>query len=1360
MVRDRGFRLLAVVMLALLSVASVVTAPAVVPDVARLSPPGALAYACPQPLGLQNGSFETPIIGPDEYGHTIGFVSPADVIWSTTGPSGTVEIWNDSGVAEVVDIQAYDGDQFAEINARNVGQLYQDLDTSTLQGQTLAWSFAHHARVGTDVMGLYIGRPGSERLVRQASDNVADGWVVYSGTYTVPIGQMVTRFGYRAISTGSGDPSVGNFLDAISFGTPGCSTDLSVEKTTTQRTFTPGGAISYTITIRNTGAEPGEFDVVGATLADTVPADITDVTWTCDASSGSACGEATGSGNEINTTYDILEGGTITYRVTGTVSGSSAATALTNTATVSLPATSGGMPIADTNPDNNTDRVTLQRATLGISLDKISDYYESLVVGQTVPYIFLVTNTGQIPLANVTVTDSLPGLSAISPASWPSLAPGETAEFTASYVITQDDVDHGTLTNAAVATGDPPATCLSCDPPTAEDTETIPGSPEPLLKIEKTSDNPDTGELRYPGDLIRYTYTVTNIGNVTATNVTVTDPMEGLSEISPAVVDVLYPGDVAVFTAEYVVTETEDDSGVLYNAASANATPPSGCVGCGDFNEPTATLEVILPQHADLAIIKQANDGAEDAQVGDVITFTFVVENTGNVGIEDVTIDDDMPELTWITGPNLGRLGVGDTVTAVAQMTVGQGDYDNGGVYNVARVVGTPDPACTTCDPIVRSPEDIVDVRFDQEAALTIVKSADTEGPVTLGDEIIYAMEITNTGNVVLTNVTVADSVPNVTWIDSPQLGELGPGDSATITASYVVSNDDVLAGSIVNTASVIGEPPGSYPDDPPEATSNDVVIPVIEPTATATATATATLPLTPEPTATFPGTPEPTATLPGTPEPTATFPGTPEPTATLPGTPEPTATFPGTPEPTATLPGTPEPTATFTATSEPTATFTATSEPTATFTATSEPTATFTATSEPTATYTATSEPTATFTSTPEPVAALEIAKDASPLDPVNVGDVITYTFTVTNTGNVPLDDVTVVDEMAGLIWVVGPNVGSLAPGESASASATYTVTAEDVARGSVDNLAVAAGEPPADSGLEPPISPPDEVDVPAVDGTIGLSLDKIAAPDTTVVAGDTILYTFVVTNIGTLPIDNIAVSDSHAGLGPIDGPFGATLQPGESATFTATYVVTAEDVATGSVANVAVASGTGPGGEAVEGTDGVEVRACDIPMETPSPTDEAGVAAATPIVETPEPTATLVPCEPIVPTPTSVPTEVPVPTQPMNPTPAPTQPVNPTPGPTDAPVPTQPIIPTIAPTSSDGPTTVPVNPTRVPTQSSGGGNDGGGGGITTPISELPNTGQAIATPRGARDQIVLLAAGGLLAGAIAWIIARRRRA
>ena len=87
------------------------------------------------------------------------------------------------------------------------------------------------------------------------------------------------------------------------------------------------------------------------------------------------------------------------------------------------------------------------------------------------------------------------------------------------------------------------------------------------------------------------------------------------------------------------------------------------------------------------------------------------------------------------------------------------------------------------------------------------------------------------------------------------------------------------------------------------------------------------------------------------------------------------------------------------------------------------------------------------------------------------NAGDQIVYSFTVTNTGNVTLTNVTVSDPQ---VTIVGGPIASLAPGQidNTTFTATYTLTVADILAGSFTNLATATGTPP--SG--PPVDDDDD--------------------------------------------------------------------------------------------------------------------------------------------------------------------------------------------------------------------------------------------------------------------------------------------
>ncbi|WP_033407707.1 GEVED domain-containing protein, partial [Thiolinea disciformis] len=165
-------------------------------------------------LGIGNSGFEQP-------GGFTSFYKPTENLvpyWSTVpnnpadGNSfithNNIELWETG----FYNIPSYEGRYFAELNADVAGTLYQDTETSP--GTLLYWSFAHRGRYTNDTINLKIGSPGSEVLIGNFTTG-ASAWKVYSGTYTVPAGQHITRFAFQAAN----GVSYGNFLDSIDFKT-------------------------------------------------------------------------------------------------------------------------------------------------------------------------------------------------------------------------------------------------------------------------------------------------------------------------------------------------------------------------------------------------------------------------------------------------------------------------------------------------------------------------------------------------------------------------------------------------------------------------------------------------------------------------------------------------------------------------------------------------------------------------------------------------------------------------------------------------------------------------------------------------------------------------------------------------------------------------------------------------------------------------------------------------------------------------------------------------------------------------------------------------------------------------------------
>lgn len=244
-------------------------------------------FSCSHFLNAQcnivcNTDFEDTQIAP------LGSVSIVDAgqisCWQTTATDNQVEVWG-SGANGVL---SYSGNQFIELNAYQVSTLYQDF--LVFPGTPITVGFAHRGRAGVDILSLEIGPVGGPytSLGTYSDDNTA--WGYYTANYTVPMGlgnSYTIRF--NSVSAAGGNPSVGNFLDAISVNIPynlalaSSAVNIGCGNTTGSATATPtGGVAPYTylwsngeITPTITGLTVGDYtititDSVGCVKADTV----------------------------------------------------------------------------------------------------------------------------------------------------------------------------------------------------------------------------------------------------------------------------------------------------------------------------------------------------------------------------------------------------------------------------------------------------------------------------------------------------------------------------------------------------------------------------------------------------------------------------------------------------------------------------------------------------------------------------------------------------------------------------------------------------------------------------------------------------------------------------------------------------------------------------------------------------------------------------------------------------------------------------------------------------------------------------------------------------------------------------------
>ncbi|TCS17526.1 DUF11 domain-containing protein [Caulobacter sp. BK020] len=353
--------------------------------------------------------------------------------------------------------------------------------------------------------------------------------------------------------------------------------------------------------------------------------------------------------------------------------------------------------------------------------------------------------------------------------------------------------------------------------------------PNPALNITKDASVPG-GTADWAGEVISYTISVANTGNVVLTGVTVTDPF--VSNLAPVLVAGFNSGDldhdnaldlteIWHYTATHTVTQAEIDAGgTIDNTATADS----------DQTGPdTDDASIPVAQNPALNITKDASvpGGTADA-AGELISYTITVANTGNTTLTGVTVTDPFADVGSIVrgadvvGDNDALLEVGETWGYTAAHTVTQAEIDsNGGGDGALENTATADSNETGPD------TDDASVPVARNPALNITKDASVPGGTAdaAGELISYTITVANTGNTTLTGVTVTDPFADVGSIvrgadvvgDNDALLEVG--ETWGYTAAHTVTQAEIDSngggdGALENTATADSNETGPDTDD------------------------------------------------------------------------------------------------------------------------------------------------------------------------------------------------------------------------------------------------------------------------------------------------------------------------------------------------------------------------------------------------------------------------------------------------------------------------------------------------------------------------------------------------------------------
>ena len=832
-----------------------------------------------------------------------------------------------------------------------------------------------------------------------------------------------------------------------------------------------------------------------------------------------------------------------------------------------------------TDETNDTPTVATIVSNGSMSLTKVANN-TGTKAGDVINYTIVVKNTGNVTLGNVAVSDAGADAGSILPASVAILAPNATATVTAKHTLTQAEVDNGSYSNQASVSGNDPkgntvSNNKSDDPntPAVDDATVVTIIPNAAMTLTKVADN--TGSKA--GDVINYTIVVKNTGNVTLSNVAVSDAGADAGSILPASISSLAPNATATVKVKHTLTQAEIDNGSYSNQASISGNNPKGNTvstpKSDDPNTPAvddATVITILPNAA-MTLTKVADNTGSKA--GDIINYTIVVKNTGNVTLSNVAVSDAGADLGSILPVSIASIAPNATATVTAKHTLTQAEVDNGSYTNQASVSGN-DPKGNTVsnpksdDPNTPAVDDATVVNIIPNATMSLTKVADNTGSK-VGDVINYTIVVKNTGNVTLSNIAVSDAGADVGSILPASIASLAPNATATVKAKHTLTQAEVDNGSYSNQASVSGNNPKggtvSNPksDDPNTPAVDDATVVNIIPNATMTLTKVA------DNTGSKAGDViNYTIVVKNTGNVTLSNIAVSDAGADT-GSILPASIASLAPNSTATVK----------------AKHTLTQAEVDNGSYSNQ--ASVSANNPKGGTV---SNPKSDDPNTPaidDATISKIISTPAVTMVKTGVlstdGNSITYSFTIKNTGNVTVSSITITDAKIGLTRTL---TKVLAPGASTVETAVYTLTQADKNAGNVTNSAKVVVQAPNGQSVSDLSGTAENNDMPTV--TIVPEKGAISLVKTAAFSGNQITYTFTIKNLGNVTLDVVQLTDAKLGFANKVISIPGGLNPGATVTVTEVYTLTQADKDLGTVSNTASVKAKTPSSADVQDVSG----------------------------------------------------------------------------------------------------------------------------------------------------------------------------
>ena len=388
----------------------------------------------------------------------------------------------------------------------------------------------------------------------------------------------------------------------------------------------------------------------------------------------------------------------------------------------------------------------------------------SVSVGAPISYTGTVINTGNVTLTNVTVVDTQSVPNTVLTVA--SLAPGASAIFTATFTAPADACS---VTTTVVASGNDKCTSSVVS---ATKSVTCPLATTPALVL--TQNCPTIPAV--PGGRLVYTGTVRNSGNVTLTNIVINNSLSGNTPVFTTAS--LAPGTVANYSGSYLApTNCSSTSSSIATATSICGVPVTASVTstCTILTSPGLLVSVACPTNAVFP--------------GGSIAYAGSVKNTGNITLTNVMVVSDLP------APNTTLFTVPILVPGASTNFVGTYQVPVNTCSVTATFRGIGADICTL-DLVTNSITTTCTVTTAPQIAVSL---ACPEINATVGGLITYTGTVSNVGNVTLNNVLVVDTQASPKTVLT--VASLAPGATTNFSVSFMAPSDACSVSTTVGVS-------------------------------------------------------------------------------------------------------------------------------------------------------------------------------------------------------------------------------------------------------------------------------------------------------------------------------------------------------------------------------------------------------------------------------------------------------------------------------------------------------------------------------------------------------------------------------